>query len=674
MTILNKNEITMIRFLLLAFFSFILQHSFAQPEKVNYTTKKTAKGKAKKYFEKGMEYNIKNQNEKGIKEFEKALKESPDFIDAQIQWAALKYDLKDYVAAEEGFEKALKIDPNYRKKVMYVLGLTEIKLKKLDEAVAHLDQYLLAEKKNKTLLEKARKTVENVRFAAVATKSPVPFKPESLGDQVNTTNPEYLPSLTADEETLIYTMRIRGQEDFYMSKKINGVWTAGKPLEDINTPLNEGAQSISVDGKLLVFTICDRREDGYGNCDLYSSEVKNNRWTKAANMGSPINTRAWESQPSLSADGQAIYFSSSRKNGKGGLDIWVSYSQEDGTWGHPENLSELINTPADEQSPFIHADGQTLYFMSNGHPGMGGFDLFFSRRQADGTWGKPQNLGYPINTKADESTLVISLDGQTAYFASDRSTDPEGNKTSEDEKVYGMDLYSFPLYKAARPQPLTYVKAKVFDARNKKRLSARVEFIDLTTGKLHAFSNTESDGEFLVCLPMGKNYALNVSKEKYLFHSEHFDLANTASLEKPFELDIALQLIPEAPIASAEILTNVSFSDTKPIILRNVFFDTGSAELNPESFTELNALKKLLEENADINIQINGHTDNVGSEEDNLVLSENRAKAVSNFLVEKGIAATRLSHKGFGESQPIESNETVEGKQSNRRTEFIVVK
>ncbi|MEM9820135.1 MAG: OmpA family protein [Bacteroidota bacterium] len=660
------------RFLLLLLLISMASLAFAQPQQRSYTTKKTAKGKAKKYYDQGMQYNQKGDNQKGIKAFEKALKEKPDFIDAQIQWAALHYDSKRYADAEIGFEKVLDIDPAYQKKVLYVLGLTEVKLNKLDEAVEHLDQYLSSGAKNKVLLKKARKKVETLRFAAVAMKNPVPFQPESLGAQVNTANPEYLPSFTADEETLVYTMRVRGQEDFYMSKKIDGVWQAGQPLEGINTPLNEGAQSISVDGRLLVFTICDRRKDGFGNCDLYFSEVYKDSWTVPANMGRPINTRAWDSQPSLSADGKALYFSSSREGGKGGLDLWVSYQQEDGRWGRPENLSELINTKADEQSPFIHADGQTLYFMSNGHPGMGGFDLFYSRRQEDGSWGKPQNLGYPINTEADESTLVISLDGQTAYFASDRDILPPGEEKTDQEKVQGMDLYSFPLYKEAQPQPVTYVKAKIYDAQNKQALSAKVEFVDLATGKLHAFSTTGVDGAFLICLPMGKNYALNVSKEKYLFHSEHFALSDVRTLEEPFELQIGLQSIPETPIASAEAPGSPAPADTKPIILHNVFFDTGSAELRAESFIELNRLKQLLEDNPQMNIQINGHTDNVGTEEDNLVLSENRAKAVLNYLVEKGIVASRLSHKGFGESRPIEANDTAEGRQTNRRTAFVV--
>ena len=663
------------RFFIIPFLLLFLQNIIAQDLQKSYTTKKTATGKAKKYYDKGMEYNLKGSNNKAALEFEKALKVAPNFIDAQIQWAAMKYDMKQLPEAEQGFEKVLAIDPAYQKKVLYVLGLTEMNMKKFDEAATHFDQYIQSGAKNETLIKKAKKSLIQARFSETAYNNPVPFEPKNLGDQINTTSAEYLPSLTADGETLVYTMRVggqNGQEDFYISKRIDGQWQKGKPLEDVNTPGNEGAQSISADGKLLVFTACERK-DGYGGCDLYFSEVVNNKWTKVANMGNIINSRARETQPSLSADGKALYFSSNRKGGLGGMDIWVSYRDESGKWTTPQNIGEEINTPGHDRSPFIHADGETLYFMSNGHPGMGGHDLFFSRKKADSnTWGLPQNLGYPINTPADESTLVISLDGTTAYFASDRRLEAEKTSAQSGE-VIGMDLYSFTLYHEARPQPITYVKAKVVDGSNQKPIRAKVEFINLDTGKMHAFSHTDNDGEFLICLPIGKDYALNVSKKQYLFHSEHFALTGASNTEDPYLLEIALQPIPKETQASAEVFDSDS-TIYKPVILKNVFFDTGSAALREASYIELNRLKSLLEENPGLHIQINGHTDNVGSEEDNMLLSSNRAKAVYTFLSENGIAADRLSFKGFGESQPIDTNETPEGKQRNRRTEFLVIK
>lgn len=654
------------------FMIFVFAHcSSAQPTTSgNYLTRKTASEKLKKTYKKGIKYSRAGENEKALKEFSKALKKEPTFIDAQIQWSAIHYDMKNYEVAEQGFEKVIQIDSFYKKKVFYTLALAEMRMKKFDEAIVHFENYIAADPNNDILEKKSKKHIANSRFMKMAYANPVPYEPKSLGENINTKNPEYLPSLTADGKQLIYTARLYGQEDFIMSTKKDGVWQKGIPLNGVNTEQNEGAQSISADGKFLVFTACNRK-DGYGSCDLYYSEIRDGRWTPAANIGSPINSRGWESQPSISADGRAIYFTSSRKGGQGGKDIWVSYRQKDGKWGRPQNLGDIINSPYDEQSPFIHPDNQTLYFMSDGHPGMGGHDLFFARKKNEKEWFTPKNLGYPINTEAGEGALVLSLDGKTGYFASDTKN------VKTDESVFDSgtkgghtDLYSFELYKEARPQPVTYVQAYVYDLETKKKLSAKIDFVDLNSGETYASSFSDQDGEFLVCLPMGKNYALNISKEKYLFHSENFSLEKTQSLNNPFLLKIGLQPIKEKPV-SAEVEPEAT---SPPVVLRNVLFETGSAELKPESLFELNQLLQLLEKNSTLKIQINGHTDNVGSDENNLTLSTNRAKAVKDFLIKNGILASRLSHKGYGETKPIDSNDTEWGRQNNRRTEFVMLK
>ncbi|MEM6963242.1 MAG: OmpA family protein [Bacteroidota bacterium] len=639
-------------------------------EKVDYITRKTAPEKLLKIYKQGMKYSRARQNKKALKEFEKALKKEPRFIDAQIQWAAIHYDTKNYAIAEQGFEKVLAIDSTYKKKVMYTLGLAEMRTKKYDEAVEHFEEYVTSKPNNETLERKAKKHIGNCNFMKEAYANPVPYNPQSLGENINTQHAEYLPSLTADGKRLIYTARLYGQEDFMMSTQKDGVWQKGIPLNGVNTKLNEGAQSISADGKFLVFTACNRK-DGYGSCDLYYSEVRDGRWTPPANIGTPINSRAWESQPSISADGKSIYFTSSRKGGKGGKDIWISHRQNDGKCGNPQNLGEVINSPYNDQSPVIHADHQTLYFMSDGHPGMGGHDLFFARKKDEQEWFTPRNLGYPINTPASEGALVLSLDGKTAFFASDKQSLMEGESVFDSGQKGGhTDLYSFELYPEARPQPVTYVQAYVFDAETKKKLSAKVEIIDLNSGETYTSSFTDADGEFLICLPLGKNYALNLSKEKYSFHSENFSLKENQSIEDPFLLRIGMQPIKDQPADASEDAEATS----PPIVLRNVLFETGSAELKPESTFELNKLLQLLQNNASLKIRINGHTDNVGQPEDNMVLSTNRAKAVYQFLIEKGIAKERLSFKGFGETKPIDSNDTNWGRQNNRRTEFVMLK
>ncbi|MFM9950984.1 MAG: OmpA family protein [Saprospiraceae bacterium] len=619
-----------------------------------YTTEETTSRKAQKLYKEARALNIAEQYPKALAVVEKSIAADPNLIDAALLKAAIYYNLDRYADAVQAYEKALAMaPPAYSPGAWYQLALSAWKLEDFEAAAKHFESYLKLETKSSPTLNRAKQYLKNARFIAEAIKTPVPFEPTPLAGAVNTINNESLPVFTADGSMLVYTFMSGGREDLYVSRLVDSVWQAGEPIEAVNTPQNEGAQAISVDGKLLIFTGCNRM-GAMGSCDLYFSEWRNGAWTEPKNMGAPINTGAWESQPSLSADGRTVYFASERAGGKGGRDLWISQRQKSGRWGDPVNLGDSLNTTANEASPFIHPDGQTLYFMSDGHPGMGGYDLFFSRKTAAGTWSKPKNLGYPINTMANEGALVVSLDGQTAYFSGDK-TDGAG----------GVDLYSFPLYSAAQPLAVTYAKANVFDEQTKKPLpGALVVVTDLQTGQPYTAANTDEKGEFLVCLPSGKPYAMNVSLPDYLFYSEHFELAGLTHAGKPFLLNIALSAIPAGTAVT---------SSNKPVTLRNVFFESGSAQLKPESKTELERLKQLLNDHKTLNIQINGHTDNVGPDADNLRLSEQRAKAVYDYLVQNGIATARLRFKGFGETQTVASNETPEGRQQNRRTEFVVV-
>jgi outer membrane protein OmpA-like peptidoglycan-associated protein/tetratricopeptide (TPR) repeat protein len=631
----------------------------------NYTTKATASEKVQKLYNKALHYSRSEQYEDALKELKDLLKLDPQFIDGYIQWAGIKYDQKEYAEAETYFKKAFNLNDQYSTRLVYQLALTLFNQEKFAESADYFNRFAQSNDRNEDLKKRAEKYAANARFAAEAIKNPVPFEPQKLSSNINTSNAEYFPSLTADGMALVYTTRINNQEDLFVSRNQNGTWQKGVPLEGVNTERNEGTQQISADGRFLVFTMCDDRDGsgrtiGLGSCDIFYSEWRNGRWTKPANMGAPVNSSAWDSQPSISANGQALYFASKRAGGLGGSDIWVSYRQADGRWGKPQNLGENINTTGDDQAPFIHPDGSTLYFMSDGHPGMGGTDLFLARRDSTGKWSKAQNFGYPINTKADESALITSLDGTTAYFSMVETpieTNPAFPTRAD------VNIYSFTLPPSLRPNPVTYVQAKIIDDQTKAPLVAKVEVVDLKSEQVFAAATTDADGTFLVCLPMGKNYGLNVAKEKYLFHSENFALAQQATLHEPYRLEIGLIPIPEktpdAPAVKA-----------KPVVLKNVFFETASAALKPESKTELNRLKKLLQDNPALKIRINGHTDNVGTDKDNLTLSEKRAKAVYDYLVQQGIAALRLKYQGFGESQPIDTNGTAAGRQNNRRTEF----
>jgi outer membrane protein OmpA-like peptidoglycan-associated protein len=615
-----------------------------------YTTIKTAAPKAISAFNEGLAEAQRGEPAIAQGYFEKALRLDPDFIDAKLSLADNHAELRDFFKAEKAFEEALALDSTYAPAAFYWLGKAEWELDKYAECAAHLAAYLRLAPSNARNRPAATRLFANARFAAQAVLHPQPFDPQPVGDGINTAADEYFPSLTADGETLIFTRNQKGNEDFYRSVRKDGVWQKAEPLEGVNTLDNEGAQSISPDGSWLVFTACNRDGDGsQGRCDLYWSQLKSTGWTKPVPFSASINSPDWDAQPSIGADNKTLIFSSNRPGGRGSIDLWQTSRLPGGKWAKPENLGP-VNTGGKDHTPFFHPDGQTLYFASDSLPGMGGNDLFVTRRQPDGTWGTPENLGWPINTKGEEGMLTVSLDGRTAYYATNR---PSGRG--------GIDIYTFALPESARPQLVTYVKAQVTDAATGYPIgSARAEFTDLKTGKPVVSGSTKPDGIFLVCLPAGRDYALNVNREKYLFYSDQFNLAETANAREPFLLNIELQ-----PIAPNSANTT---NTTKPIVLRNVLFETGSAELRPESLAELERLAALLSTTPSLRIQINGHTDDVGNDISNQNLSEQRAKSVHDYLISKGIDANRLRWKGFGESQPI----APEDRTRNRRTEFVV--
>ncbi|MET0299682.1 MAG: OmpA family protein, partial [Flavitalea sp.] len=471
------------------------------------------------------------------------------------------------------------------------------------------------------------------------------FEPKNLGESVNSQFSEYFPSVTIDGKELVITRRVgNSNEDFYSSTRTSDGWAMAAPLPgNINSSSNEGAQNISQDGQWLIFTGCNFPE-GLGSCDLYISYLTNNGWSAPENLGNKINTESWETAPSLSPDKRELYFTSNRPGGFGGSDIYISRLLPNGTWSAPQNAGPEINTAGDESCPFIHADNQTLYFTSSGHLGYGGEDLFLSRKGPDGKWMKATNLGYPINTIENEGSLSIASDGKTAYYASDRS-DSRG----------GLDLYSFELRDDIRPARTLWIRGKVYDKKTNKGLPSAVELTDLASQRVISSIQTDGSGNYLITLPVGKDYAFNVNRKGYLFYSENFSL-NEKTPDSTYNIDIPLQ-----PIEA-----------NATIVLRNIFFDINKFELRPESFSELDKIVQLLKDNPTLNIQIYGHTDNVGKASDNLKLSNDRAGAVVKYLVSKGIEAKRLASKGFGATVPVATNDTEQGKALNRRTELKV--
>jgi len=329
------------------------------------------------------------------------------------------------------------------------------------------------------------------------------------------------------------------------------------------------------------------------------------------------------------------------------MDIWKTTMTAEGAFTAPENLGPTINTPGDDAAPFIHSDGRTLYFASNGRVGMGGYDLYYSSLLPDGSWSEPQNLGYPINTAADEINIFINAAGTMAYMASDK-----------DGGYGGLDLYSFDLDDNLRPNPVTYVKGRVKDSETGLPVEASLEMVDLVTRQpLYTAKSDMQTGEYLACIQTGSNVLLNVSAKGYPFYSENFQVEKSYTSLQPYLKDIVLQ--------KAEVGTVV--------VLKNIFFDFDRSDLKPESFEEMDRLVSYLEHN-NVNIEIGGHTDDQGSDEYNDRLSQERAKAVYDYLVQHGIDSSRLSYRGYGKRQPIADNTSEEGRAANRRTEFKIVK
>lgn len=613
----------------------------------------TTNKKAIKLFEEALPYYSAKRNAEAIEILSKAIKLDENFIEAHMVSADCYSDIGELEKAIIHYQKSVDIDPDFFSNSYKQLADAQFKIGDYESALGNYKIFMGKKRVNPQIREIAERSMKHAEFGIEAKKHPVPFDPVNLGPSVNSDQYEYFPVLTADEQTLVFTRNQRKsgamdyQEDFYYSVLDGKEWTTALNFgEPINTDDNEGAQTITADGTQLFFIGCNRK-GANGSCDIYRSLRKGKTWGTPENLNEPVSTSKWESQPSISADGKTLYFVSNRAGGFGVTDIWVTQLAPNGQWTVPRNLGDVINTPFAEETPYIHPDGKTLYFTSNGHIGLGEKDIYVTRMKDDGTWSTPENLGYPINTWNDEQGLFVAASGEKAYFASDR------------KGGFGkLDIYSFELYEKARPTRVTYVKGRVKDKVTGAPLGAKFELIDLETSQVVVESNSDHvTGNFLVTLPVDHDYALNVSKDDYLFYSEHFSLPATYDLSKPYKMDVDLQ-----PIKYGE-----------KVVLKNIFFETASYELLPESQVELNKLVLFMQNNPSIRIEIGGHTDNVGKPVDNQLLSENRARSVVNYLTGKQIDSTRMQYKGYGEQQPRDTNDTSEGRANNRRTEFKVL-
>jgi outer membrane protein OmpA-like peptidoglycan-associated protein/tetratricopeptide (TPR) repeat protein len=586
----------------------------------------------------------------GIQTLKEAIKIEPNYIDAYLSMAGMYGELKNYQGAIDNYEKARSIDSAYFKDYNITYSINLAGKGEFQKALEAIEVFLSIPNLNETSRKAGEYRRGCYRFAIEWAKKmqgiSYKFDPINLGDSINSKDSEYYPTITLDGNKLVFTRRVNNyNEDFYESNRQDTTWSKAKALfGNINTNMNEGAQNISQDGQWLIFTGCNFPE-GMGSCDLYISYLTSEGWSTPENLGPSINTEFWEAAPSLSPDKRDLYFASRRPGGYGGNDIYVSHRLQNGRWSPAENLGPVVNTIGDESTPFIHADNQSLYFTSNGHSGYGGDDLFVSRKTPDGKWTIPENLGYPINTIENEGSLIIAADGKTAYYASDRA-DSKG----------GLDIYTFELRNDIRPARTLWVKGKVFDKKSGKGLPSSVELTDLSTKNLLSKVQTDETGNYLITLPVGKDYAFNVNRKGYLMFSENYSLSQKTP-DSTYHVDIPLQPLE----------TNAA------VVLKNIFYDLNKYDLKPESQVELDKLVQLMKDNPTLAIQINGHTDNIGKPADNLVLSQNRAKAVVSYLTVKGIDPKRLSFKGWGDTQPIADNKSEAGRAQNRRTELKVI-
>ncbi|HLG03862.1 MAG TPA: OmpA family protein, partial [Bacteroidia bacterium] len=583
-------------------------------------------------------------------------------------------------------EKAVKINPSVDPEVQFYFGRLNHLSAQWDKAITAYRSYNQSlqndpAKNREKIDDMARKIQECVNGKEME-KNPQRVFIDNVGAAVNTEDPEYIPLIIADESVLMFTSRRETStggkkdpsqqyyEDIYMSTMVNGRWgipvNLGKP---INGDDHDATSGLSPDGQTLFIY----RHTNNG--DIYESDLKGTKWSDPEKLGKNINSSGHESSASLSFDGKKLFFVSDREGGHGHRDIWYSTKDAKSRWGPSVNLGQPINTKYGEEGVFMHQDGKTIYFSSQGHTTMGGYDIFKSEFK-DGKWGAPVNLGWPINGPDDDVFFVISADGKHGYYASNKM---EG---------YGeKDIYKITFLGAEKPLALsnednllsgnarpvksveaaktveiktaqvTLLKGTVTDKLSKMPVGASIELVDNTMRMTIAtFTANSSTGKFLVSLPSGKNYGIAVKADGYLFHSENFDIPASENYQE-ITKDIELGKIDVG----------------STIVLRNVFFDYNKSTLKPESFTELDRLVKVMVDNPTIRIELSGHTDATGTDEHNQKLSEDRAKSCTDYLISKGIGADRLQYAGYGESKPIDSNDTEKGRAVNRRTEFKIL-
>jgi outer membrane protein OmpA-like peptidoglycan-associated protein len=578
-----------------------------------------------------------------ISAYEEAYSLKKDNPYTHLQLAKCYVQVSRHSKALEYANNAVKLSSKPTNEMLFTLAYTLQLDHQFDKAIEYYQKSDIHGSNRKV----TSKHIKECEYGRQYIKNPKDAKVTNAGPLINTEHNEYLPHITADRSKLFFTSRRPGStggkkapdgqlhEDIYMSLNKGGAWDHPTNVTSLNTDGHDACVGLSDDGQTMFVY------KGTNGGDLYISELKGKNWTKPEAL--PFNTPGFESSASLSSDGRTLYFVYA-SSASGNRDIFVCNRTLSGVWSKPRKVPS-INTEYDEDAPFIHPDGKTLYFSSKGHSSMGGYDIFKSTQTATG-WSTPENLGYPINTAKDEIYFVLAADGKVGFYSSDK----EGGMGKQ-------DIYSIRMPVSQKQPELELLTGTVRDANTNKAVEAEITITDNATKEVISKTKSNSeDGNYLVALPCGKNYGVAIEKAGHLFHSENVNLPCSQGYR---EVKKEIKLISAKPGAK--------------VVLKNIFFDTGKSELRPESSSELQRLVKLLQTNPALKIEVSGHTDNIGDPKLNQALSETRAQNVLNFLVSNGIPKSRLVAKGYGSTQPIDNNNTEAGRQNNRRTEFKVL-
>lgn len=622
-----------------------------------FTTKYSSLNTAAiRLYEEAMHSYLQKRYTHAIDLLEKACEEDKTFIEVYLQLATIYSDREEFDVAEQFLNHG---------RAYVAVAKTPYLLYKLAQLYYTIGAYTQASDVLKTisfahitspsLQENVHTLQHNLQFALEMIQSPVPFHPKPLAYPLNQFIAQYFPIITVDQKNILFTaLTAKGDnnyvEDIYMSEKdALGNWSMPQSISpQINRPSsNEGTCTISADQKTLIFTAC-AKEGNYGMCDLYISYKQHGEWSKPENLGSHINSKGWQSQPSLSADGKTLYFVSERQGNYGKHDIWQSTLQDDGQWSPAMNLGPTINSRYREEAPFIHPNGQTLFFVSNRTPSMGGFDIYYAH-YIDGQWTTPVHLSYPINNHKDQVSIFITPDGKKGYYA-------DGKKKAFHYHSY---IYEFEIPENLIEMPkCAIIQLEILDAETKQATDARVDVYDMHNALQHSLYLDASDRLATLVINEGKEYLVYITKDGYLFESKHIQFQNS-----------------DQPIVtpSGEVwLQAIAVSHRK--ILENIYFAYDDYKIMPQSYTELQRLVAFLEQHPHINIQLEGHTDHIGSKQYNKTLSIKRAETIYDYLIQAGIASSRLTYKGYGKTKPLIKSDSPESQELNRRVAFRITK